>query len=148
MIACISGNPLKQQPAVYTMGEENGTAASFMSFCSLMVDTGWLVHDEILIMDNAAIHTGGQVRDLEEWFWEKLVDGRPLHVLVIYLPTISPELNPLELIFHIFFLRRIRSYQIQRNDGPVDQAVIHYGCMVMNNISYETVLNCYRHCGY
>jgi hypothetical protein len=70
MIACISGNPLKQQPAVYTMGKENGTAASFMSFCSLMVDTGWLVHDEILIMDNAAVYTGGQARDREEWFWE------------------------------------------------------------------------------
>jgi hypothetical protein len=24
-----------------------------------MVDTEWLVHDKILILDNAAIHTGG-----------------------------------------------------------------------------------------
>jgi hypothetical protein len=147
MIACISGNPLKQQPAVYTMGEENGSAASFMRFCTLMVDTGWLVHDEILIMDNAAVHTGGEARDLEEWFWDRIVDGRPLHVLVVYLPTRSPELNPIELIFHIFS-RRIRSYRIQRNDGPVDQAVIRYGCMVMNDISYANVLNCYKHCGY
>ncbi len=59
-IACISGNPLKEQPAIYTIGKENGTAASFMVLCALMVDTGWLVHDEILIMDNAAVHTGGE----------------------------------------------------------------------------------------
>jgi hypothetical protein len=133
--------------AIYTMGEENGTAASFMSFCNLMVGTGWLVHDEILIMDNAAVHTGGEARDLEEWFWDKIVDGRPLHVLVIYLPMRSPELNPIKLIFHIFSCR-IRSYQIQRNAGPVDQAVIRYGYIVMNGISYETVLNCYKHCAY
>jgi hypothetical protein len=98
-------------------------------------------------MDNAAVHTGGEAQDLEEWFWEKLVDGRPLHVLVIYLPMRSPELNPIELIFHIF-LHRIQSYRIRRNDGPVDRAVIRYGSMVMNEISYETILNCYKHCGY
>jgi hypothetical protein len=147
MIACISGNPLKKQHAVYTIGEQNGSSESFMAFCVLMVESGWLVHDEFLIMDNAAVHTGGEARDLEEWFWEKLVDGRPLHVLVIYLPTRSPELNPIELIFHIFS-RRVRSYRIHRNDGPVDRAVIRYGSMVMNEISYETILNCYRHCGY
>jgi hypothetical protein len=47
------------------MGEENGNAASFMSFCNLMVNTGWLVHDEILIMDNAAVHTGSEARDVD-----------------------------------------------------------------------------------
>jgi transposase len=147
MIACISGNPLKKRHAVYTIGEENGTSASFMSFCLMMVESGWLVHDEFLIMDNAAVHTGREARDLESWFWDLIVDGRPLHVLVIYLPTRSPELNPIELVFHIFS-RRIRSYRIRRNDGPVDRAVIRYGSMVMNEISYETILNCYKHCGY
>jgi hypothetical protein len=43
------------------IGKENGTAAPFMSFCSLMVNTGWLVHDKILIMDmtsrnNSKVH--------------------------------------------------------------------------------------------
>jgi transposase len=107
---------------------------------------GWLVHGKILIMDNAAVHTGGEARDLEEWFWEKIVDGRPLHVLVIYLPMRSPELNPIKLILHSFSCQ-IRSYQIWCNDGPADEAVIRYGCMVMNNILYEIVLNCYKHCG-
>jgi hypothetical protein len=76
------------------MGEENGTAASFMSFCTLMVDTGWLVHDEFFIMDNAAVHTGGEARGLEEWFWDKIIDGRALHVLV--LPESSSWAEALE----------------------------------------------------
>jgi hypothetical protein len=146
MIACISGKPLKQKHAVYTIGKDNGTSASFMSFCLLMVESGWL-DDGILVMDNAAVHTGHEAQDLEQWFWELIVEGRPLHVLVIYLPTRSPELNPIKLIFHIFS-RQVRSYQIHRNDGPVDQAVICYGSMVMNKILYETILNCYKHCGY
>jgi hypothetical protein len=57
MIACISGNLLKQKHAVYMIGKENGTFASYMPFCLLMVKSGWLVHDEFLVMDNAAVHT-------------------------------------------------------------------------------------------
>jgi transposase len=146
MIACISANPLKQKHCVYTIDEGNGTAESFMSFCRLMVNNRWLIHDKILVMDNAAVHTGAEARDLEECFWDEMVDGKPLHVLVIYLPTRSPELNPIELIFHIF-LRQIRSNRIQSNDGPVDQAVIRYGSMVMDQMEYKTILNCYKHCG-
>jgi hypothetical protein len=59
-----------------------------MSFCLLiMVKSGWLVHDEFLIMDNAAIHTGQEVPDLKAWFWHLIIDGCPLHDLGIYLPT-------------------------------------------------------------
>jgi hypothetical protein len=36
---------------------------------------------------------------------------------VVYLPTRSPELNPIELIFHIFS-RWIRLYRMRQNSGP------------------------------
>jgi transposase len=147
LIACISGNPLKKTPIVYTIGKQNGTAAAFVSFCELMVVSGWLRHDEIIVMDNAAIHTGGDSEELERFFWETVVGGRPLHILVIYLPTRSPELNPIELIFHIFS-RRVISYRLRHEFGPVDRAIIRYGTQVLDNISYETILRCYRHCGY
>ena len=54
----------------------------------MMVQTRWLVHDNILVLDNAGIHTGRESADLEQFFCETILDGRPLHVLVIYLPTI------------------------------------------------------------
>jgi hypothetical protein len=147
MIACISSNPTKLTHTVYTIGEYNGTAAAFVSFCENMVQTRWLLHDEVLVLDNAGIHTGRESADLEEFFWETIIDGRPLHVLVIYLPTRSPELNPIELIFHIFS-RRVRSYRMQHASGPVDRAIIRYGTQVLQEISYETILRCYAHCGY
>jgi transposase len=149
LIACISGNPLKTMPLVYTIGKENGTAAAFVSFCHMMVVSGWLRHDEFIVMDNAAIHTGGDSEELERFFWETIIEGRPLHVLVIYLPTRSPELNPIELVFHIF-ARRVINYRL-RNDSPgggLDRAIIRFGTQVLNDISYETILKCYQHCGY
>jgi hypothetical protein len=58
LIACISGNPLKERPLVYTICKNNGTAVAFISFCEMIVVSGWLCHDEIIAMVNAAIHTG------------------------------------------------------------------------------------------
>jgi hypothetical protein len=34
----------------------------------MMVVSGWLHHDEIIVMDNAAIHTGGDSAELERVF--------------------------------------------------------------------------------
>jgi hypothetical protein len=77
---------------VYTSDEYNGMAAAFVSFCQMMVvQTCWLIHNEILVLDNVGIHNMGcKSADLEKFFWETIIDGHPLHVLVIYLPTRSP----------------------------------------------------------
>jgi hypothetical protein len=108
LIACIRGNPLKEKHVVYTIGKQNGMAVAFLSFCEMMVVSGWL-HDEIIDMDNAAIHTGGDLVELEHFFWETVVGGgQPLHILVIYLPKRSPYI---ELIFHIFS-RQVISYRL------------------------------------
>jgi hypothetical protein len=141
LITCTSGNPLKERPLVYTIGKENGTAAAFISFCEMMVVSGWLHHDEIVVLDNAAIHTGGDSVDLERLFWETVMGGRPLHILVIYLPTRSPELSPtgIDLIFHRYSCQ-VTSYRLQDDAGPVDRAIIWYGTQVLNKIPYETIL--------
>jgi hypothetical protein len=46
-------------------------------------------------------HWRCESEELERFFWETIIDGQPLHVLVVSLPTISPELNPIVLVFHI-----------------------------------------------
>jgi transposase len=138
---------LKVKPVVYTIGKDNGTAAAFVSFCQMMVVSRWLRHDdEIIVMDNAATHTGGESEELERFFGETIIDGRPLHILVIYLPTRSPDLNPIELVFHMF-ARRVISYRLRHDcpGGPVDSDIIRFGSDVLNDITYETILKCYQH---
>ena len=66
---------------------------------------------DVLIMDNAAIHSGSEARILEDVLWSTQVNGRAINILVVYLPTCLPELNPIELVFHIL-AHRLRSYNI------------------------------------
>jgi transposase len=76
------------------------------------------------------IHIHGNSRVIKDMLWETMIDGYPLHVLVIYLPTRSPELNPIELIFHILAIR-IHLYRY-RTAGPCHNAVLHKAAQVMN----------------
>jgi hypothetical protein len=97
-------------------------------------------------MDNAAIHTGAEAEIVGDLLWDMVVDGRPLNELVVYLPARAPELNPIELVFHIL-ARRIRSFRYHMA-GPCDAAVVRQTARVLNDVSLETVLKCCIHSGY
>jgi hypothetical protein len=146
LFAIISNNPNKPYPVDYMIGRENGNAASFVAFIEYLIATRFFAHDEFLVMDNAAIHMGAEAAIVEDLLWDIVVDGEPLHVLVIYLPARAPELNPIELVFHIL-ARRIRSFRY-RMAGPCDAAVVRQTTRVLNDITLETVIKCSIHCGY
>jgi hypothetical protein len=68
LITCISGNHLKERPILYIIRKQNGMAVAFISFCEMMVmRSGWLRHDEIIVLDNAAIYTCGDSSELEHF---------------------------------------------------------------------------------
>jgi transposase len=94
-----------------------------------------------LIMDNASIHTGGEAEIVEDMLWHAM------EVLVVYLPTRSPELNPIELIFHIL-ARRLRSFRYREMAGPCDKAVLDLTCQVLDDLPFDLVSRCIGHCGY
>jgi transposase len=146
IMAVISPNPEKPFPMDYTIGKENGTSEAFVGFITYLIAKRFFFHNEFLVMDNATIHMRGNARVIEDMLWDTIVDGLPLHVLVIYLPTRSPELNPIELIFHILAMR-IRSFRY-RTAGPCDNAVLHKASEVMDDMSYGLILRCCAHCGY
>jgi transposase len=57
-------------------------------------------------MDIGRVHHTGEVTCVETLLWDTVIDGtRPLNVLVVYLPMHSPELNPIEFVFHILTAR-------------------------------------------
>ena len=113
IFACITANPNKK-PMVYNIQKDNGTALSFVSFVEQMIQCNWLQHGELLIMDNAIIHTGKEAKIIEDLLWETIINGVPLRIFVIYLPTRSLELNPIELIFHILSCR-VCSYKYTKD---------------------------------
>ena len=87
MMACISCNPFKERPMAYTMGEFNGDASSFLTFIQWLITIKQIRHNEILVMDNARIHNGGEASIIEDMLWDMVVDGRPLNVYILWLPT-------------------------------------------------------------
>jgi hypothetical protein len=109
-----------------------------VGFLTYLIANCFFLHNEFLVMDNATIHIHGNARVVEDMLWETIIDGFPLHVLIIYLPTRSPELNLIELIFHILAMR-IRSFWY-RTAGPCDNAVLHKAAAVMNDMTYALIL--------
>jgi hypothetical protein len=146
IFAIISANPAKPRPVQYRIDQENGTASTFVRFIMALIISGFFVHEEVLVMDNARIHTGGEADSVETLLWETLIDGKPLNVLVVYLPTRSPELNPIEFVFHIL-TRRIRSFRY-RSGGPCDEVVMKKAKRVFDEMDYALILRIYIHCGY
>ena len=142
MFAVISADVTKPAPTQYHIGTNNGNAAGFVVFVERLISSGWLGHGEVLVMENAAIHVGGDASIVEDLLWETEKDGRPLRTVVLWLPTRSPELNPIELVFGIF-ARRLRSGQYNPQIPIADRA-----SAVMDNFTSEEIVSCIRHCGY
>lgn len=88
-------------------------------------------------MDNAAIHFKGGNVGLVEWLWENH------HVAVIPLPTRSPELNPMELVWRSLTMK-IRSIRVSANNHATAIAATN----ILNNMSHKSTEETYRQCGY
>ena len=54
----------------------------------------FLREGDVLVLDNAANHTGRGNTVLEDWLWEDH------SVLVLFLPARAPEWNPIELMWN------------------------------------------------
>ena len=146
IVACISMNHRKPKHIFFTLSKERGTAKYFSAFVQRMVSSGFLMHGEVLIMDNARIHTHSDAAGIKDFLWNVEVNGKPLHVLVVYLPTRAPELNPIELIFNILVVW-LRSFH-WRSRGPVNQKVIERAYDILEHIDYDLIIRCGKHCGY
>ena len=101
IFAVVSANPDKLSSIAYHITKENGTATQFVAFIKMLIITGYFFHNEILVMDNARIHTAGEAQCVEYYLWNTPINGIPLHVKIVYLPTRCPELNPIEFMFHL-----------------------------------------------
>jgi hypothetical protein len=53
-----------------------------------LISTRWFELGNVLVLDNAALCSGGDAGIVEDSLWDnKVVDGHPLNVLVLFLPT-------------------------------------------------------------
>ena len=107
--------------------------------------TAWLRANEILGFDNAAIHQNGYNGDLADFLWNSPgLDNEPLKILLLPLPTRSPELNPIELVWNILVMRvNYRSLEVGQS-----HVVARAAENILNNMDFDLIRRTYRHCGF
>jgi hypothetical protein len=111
LMAIISPNPAKPCLTYWVCGEEDGNTALYITFLECLITIKWFNRDDVLIRDRASIHHDrAEAKIVEDLLWGSVVDGLPLQVLTVPLPTHAPELNPIELMFHVL-AKRLRSYK-------------------------------------
>ncbi len=104
---------------------------AFLSFLeTVLLPT--LAKGSVIVMDNWTVHHGEEVRKLVERFGCEL----------LYLPTYSPDLNPIE---HLF--AKLKAFIKSLRPETLD-ALIEAFCEAVKTVTPENVLNSFRHCGY
>ena len=58
LFAIVSASLNKHHPIEWIIGRENCDSQCFVAFIKHLSRSGWFRQDKVLVMDNAAIHTG------------------------------------------------------------------------------------------
>ena len=117
------------------------TGAIFRRFIEglLPLMNRWPLPNSVLIVDNASIHKVAGIREL--------VEERGM--LLMFLPSYSPDLNPIELAFSSIkaWLRANRNRVNQEMAGE-DGTVYNVLWQAVYSVTPEKARGWYKHCGY
>jgi transposase len=129
-------------PVRFGITQNLNDSSSFSMQVVLAVQSGFLQHGDVLVLDNAAIHTGGVNTDLEEWLWANF------RIFLLYLPPRVPEWNPIELVWNILVSRlQVFSLEYARLI-PGAHSLVAAACHILSEISHHEVMGCYKKSGY
>ena len=137
---------METEACLLSINKKTIDAEYFIVLILEMVQDSFLLPKEVLIPDNAAVHCGGAVQELDNFLWNRKVDRVQLQILVLFLPTRAPELNPIELIFHIL-AKRLKSFHY-RNLVGINNGVLDRVGTIMQQLDRPLLKCCYEHCGY
>jgi len=129
LIAAISLDTAMAQRALVVTDTVNQNA--FLCFLeTTLLPT--LAEGSVLVLDNWTVHHGDDVRELVTRFGCEL----------LYLPTYSPDLNPIE---HLFAKVKAFVKALRPNTLP---DLVQAFCDAVKTVSPENVLKSFLHCGY
>ena len=113
------------------------------------IASGFFRRYNVLVLDRASWHLGGYNTDIEDFCWNyQMEDGKQLKLLILFLPARSPELNPIELLWHNLVQQLKHKFSWKIAEYKQD-AVAHAACDIMDNtFDHELVQKCYCHLGY
>ena len=129
LIAACSLRGVMAEPSLIITDTVNKNA--FLAFLeTTLLPT--LLKGSVLVMDNWTVHHGDEVRSL--------VDAAGCELL--YLPTYSPDLNPIE---HLF--AKVKAFVNRLLPNSTDNLVQAFSD-ALTTVSPENILSSVLHCGY
>ena len=130
-------NPNKPAPIWMDIHPECNDTERFIDSVCTALDQGFWDPYDILVLDNAKIH--GEV--IEKLLWQAR------RVLVIFLPTRSPEWNPKELVWALL-VKRLSVYPIHvaRERYNNSDVVALLARDILEDMTIEEVMRMYEHC--
>jgi len=125
---------LSDTPLYLEIREETNTQFDFAEFILNCVKHNQLKQGDILVCDNASVHTGKAIQDLLDDVIETV------GFRIVFLSTYSPELNPCELVFNVAknYLRE----HVQLEEEPFENAI----SQAFATVSPGHLLKMYMHC--
>lgn len=104
--------------------------STVVQFLDQIAHTGTLGQPTIVVLDNAKIHHNIDQETLNRWFTKH-------HMILFYLPTYSPELNLIEIVWkHAkHHWRRFVAWNKETIDSEIAQLLSGYGSKFQINFS-------------
>ena len=115
------------------------SSGHFVDAIKRSIQKGFLREYDTLVLDNASIHRYGEAKNFDDWLWEHH------KIFVLFLPTRSPELNPIELLWNTLSKRM---KMIRRGLEGFDNLAKEVAAVVLDQITIKEVYECYKKCGY
>ncbi|KAL7543505.1 hypothetical protein ACHAXR_013180, partial [Thalassiosira sp. AJA248-18] len=134
------GIDCRTTPLRYTIAEGINDAENFAICIELAVIFGWLLPYDVVVLDRAAIHTGGENRILEDWLWDNF------RIFVLLLPARTPEWNPIELVWNIL-VQRLQIFSLDLANSFGKHSLVVASQSILDSITHDDVEGCFRKCG-
>ncbi len=120
----------------YVLRDGMNNAAVFSETVIRMVATVFLRQGDVLVLDNAAIHHYQESTTLGDYLWYE--HG----ILITFLPTRAPELNPIEQMWNIL-VQHLKNVALLGPGRNHSHQTATAAAMVMNEFTHLDVQACY-----
>jgi len=101
-------NPMTTKYAVWcSLHECINDADQFHLELEYAIHSGFFRGGDVLVLDNAAVHTGKENSVLQDYLWEKYA------IFLLFLPARAPEWNPMEQVW-TSLVQRLRELPVNK----------------------------------